>query len=96
VEMLKQWKLTRIVFLVGYTQCTNMSNEIRRYLMEGPRMIVLNEGSLARMEISKVFKSLSKVNMRRKMLSVEHYYLQRHDQSIISVLQMCYFWITNF
>ena len=55
--------------------------------MEGPRMIVLNEGSLARMEISKVSKSLSKVNMRRKMLSVEHYYLQRHDQSIISVSQ---------
>jgi len=47
VEMLKLWQETRSVLLVGYSQFTNMSGEVGRYLTEGPGLMILDEGHLA-------------------------------------------------
>lgn len=68
VEMLKQWQETSSVLLVGYSQCTNMSGEVGRYLTEGPGLLVLDEGHLARTESTKILKSLSRVHTKRRVL----------------------------
>jgi DNA repair and recombination RAD54-like protein len=68
VEILKLWQETRSVLLVGYAQCTNMSGEIGRYLKEGPGLMVLDEGHLARTETTKILKSLSRVHTKRRVL----------------------------
>ncbi|KAG0504240.1 hypothetical protein KC19_6G043800 [Ceratodon purpureus] len=68
LEMLKLWQETRSVLLLGYAQCTNMCGEIGRYLIEGPGLVVLDEGHLARTENTKIVKSLSRVHTKRRVL----------------------------
>ncbi|KAG0568797.1 hypothetical protein KC19_6G046100 [Ceratodon purpureus] len=68
LEMLKLWQETRSVLLVGYAQCTNMCGEIGRYLIEGPGLVVLDEGHCARTEDTKILKSLSRVHTKRRVL----------------------------
>lgn len=68
VDMLKEWQETSSVLLVGYSQCTNMCGEVGRYLTEGPGLLVLDEGHLARTESTKILKSLSRVHTKRRVL----------------------------
>ncbi|XP_024357560.1 protein CHROMATIN REMODELING 35 [Physcomitrium patens] len=68
VKMLKQWMATPSVLLVGYSQFINPSGEVGKYLTEGPGMIVMDEGHLARTEETKILKSLTRVHTRRRVL----------------------------
>ena len=68
VVMLKHWQESRSVLLVGYSQCLNMSGEIGKFLMEGPGLMVMDEGHLARTETTKILKSLSRVHTKRRVL----------------------------
>lgn len=68
VDMLKEWQESSSVLLVGYSQFTNMSGEVGRYFTEGPGLIVLDEGHLARTENTKILKSLTRVHTKRRIL----------------------------
>lgn len=68
LEMLKEWQETSSVLLVGYSQFTNMNGEIGRYFTEGPGLMVLDEGHLARTESTKILKSLTRVHTKRRIL----------------------------
>lgn len=68
IEMLKRWQGTPSVLLVGYSQFVNPSSEVGRLLTEGPGLMVMDEGHLARTEDTKILKALSRVFTRRRVL----------------------------
>ncbi|CAN5971761.1 unnamed protein product [Sphagnum jensenii] len=69
LSMLQKWqRQERSVLLVGYSQFVNMTGEVGRLLTEGPGLLILDEGHLARTKDTKILKSLMQVRTKRRVL----------------------------
>ncbi|KAH9558410.1 hypothetical protein CY35_06G006600 [Sphagnum magellanicum] len=69
LSMLHKWQQQeRSVLLVGYSQFVNMTGEVGRLLTEGPGLLILDEGHLARTKDTKILKSLMQVRTKRRVL----------------------------
>ncbi len=69
LSMLQKWQQQeRSVLLVGYSQFVNMTGEVGRLLTEGPGLLILDEGHLARTKDTKILKSLMQVRTKRRVL----------------------------
>ncbi|CAM6005847.1 unnamed protein product [Sphagnum balticum] len=69
LELLRKWQQQeRSVLLVGYPQFVNMTGDVGKLLAEGPGLLILDEGHLARTKNTKILTSLMQVRTKRRVL----------------------------
>ncbi|CAK9237175.1 unnamed protein product [Sphagnum troendelagicum] len=68
-DLLQKWQQReRSVLLVGYPQFVNMTGDVGKLLTEGPGLLILDEGHLARTKNTKILTSLMQVRTKRRVL----------------------------
>ncbi|CAM6015486.1 unnamed protein product, partial [Sphagnum balticum] len=69
LDLLQKWQQQeRSVLLVGYPQFVNMTGDVGKLLTEGPGLLILDEGHLARTKNTKILTSLMQVRTKRRVL----------------------------
>ncbi len=69
LDLLQKWQQReRSVLLVGYPQFVNMTGDVRKLLTEGPGLLIVDEGHLARTKNTKILTSLMQVRTKRRVL----------------------------
>jgi DNA repair and recombination RAD54-like protein len=69
LDLLQKWQQReRSVLLVGYPQFVNMTGDVGKLLTEGPGLLILDEGHLARTKNTKILTSLMQVRTKKHVL----------------------------
>ncbi|CAM6054104.1 unnamed protein product [Sphagnum tenellum] len=69
LDLLRKWQQRgRSVLLVGYPQFVNMTGDVGKLFTEGPGLLILDEGHLARTKNTKILTSLMQVRTKQHVL----------------------------